>query len=311
MGSDSFLSPSLHLSVRDSLIRAALAVNAIYTSRDFTVTDKGDEGPLTTADLLSNAICQKSLLSLLPDAGWLSEETLDDISRMDRSLLWVVDPIDGTREFVAGIPQFSLSVGLVEKGEPILGAVALPAENRIIYGNIREGVQVAHYEGIGPVPPFRGEMGLSTEEEVERALLQEFRILREELPPPPSELLLERARILVSRSEFRKGKFDTLKEELSVEPSGSVARKLALLAAGEGDLVVSLYPKNDWDICGGDALVRSRPGYMMVDLEVAKPREYNQKSTLSYGLTAGPALLVEQFVELYRRKKIPLERSYG
>ena len=79
--------------------------------------------------------------NLLRDGeGWLSEESVDDLSRLEKSRVWVVDPLDGTREFVKGIPEFCVSIGYVENGRPVAGGICNPATNETFIGSIETGV---------------------------------------------------------------------------------------------------------------------------------------------------------------------------
>ena len=84
---------------------------------------KGPGQVVTEADLAVDALLHDMLRGARPDYGWLSEERADDRSRMRCRRVWVVDPIDGTRAFAEGVPQFAISVALVERGEPLLGVV--------------------------------------------------------------------------------------------------------------------------------------------------------------------------------------------
>jgi myo-inositol-1(or 4)-monophosphatase len=267
--------------LRDAVLEAALAVLPIFNSRDFEVSSKGDAGPLTSADLLANELLRKSLSRLEP-AAWLSEESADNSDRLSRKAVWIVDPIDGTREFVHHSPEFSISAGLAVNGKIAAGAVAMPAEDRIVYGSPQTGV---FQESIRTGE--RKTCSLSPRRELDGAVL------------------------LVSATEFKKGTFDPIRDDFDVRPMGSIARKLALLAAGEGDLVVSFYPKNDWDICGGTALVLSHPGALVTDLRLFAMRYFNQSDCLSFGLAAGPEHLVREFHDYFRRKKIHLRENYG
>lgn len=87
--------------------------------------------PVSNADLLVDEHLKVSLGALAPDAAWLSEETMDDPVRMQAQRLWLVDPIDGTRDFVGGRPGWAVSVALVERGEIMLAALAAPARNEL------------------------------------------------------------------------------------------------------------------------------------------------------------------------------------
>lgn len=113
--------------IRDALARAAEALRP-FTSGDIDHVTKDRGAPLTDADLAVNRVLLDALPR--PDEGWLSEETRDDPSRLSRRRIWIVDPIDGTREFVDGIPEWCVSVGLVEDGEPVAGGIHNPATAR-------------------------------------------------------------------------------------------------------------------------------------------------------------------------------------
>jgi myo-inositol-1(or 4)-monophosphatase len=106
--------------------RAAGAVIQEVRSRDFAVASKGAAGPVTEADHRADALLRQRLLDLEP-AGWLSEETADHRDRLGKSRLWVVDPLDGTREFIQGLPEYAVAIALVDRGEPVLAVVHNPA----------------------------------------------------------------------------------------------------------------------------------------------------------------------------------------
>ena len=83
----------------------------------------GGGDPLTEADMASDAILSARLRARFPGHGWLSEETVDDASRLSREWAWIVDPLDGTREFTLRVPEFVVSVALVHHGRPVLGVL--------------------------------------------------------------------------------------------------------------------------------------------------------------------------------------------
>ncbi len=89
--------------------------------------DKTPGNPVSDADLAVDRFLKRELLRLLPSAAWLSEETADDKARTDKGLIWLVDPIDGTRDFVAGRSGWAVSVALVSAGRPLIGMLAAPA----------------------------------------------------------------------------------------------------------------------------------------------------------------------------------------
>ena len=89
--------------------------------------DKSPGSPVSVADIEVDAFLKRELGRLLPSAGWLSEETVDDVARVDRNLIWLVDPIDGTRDFIRGRRGWAVSVALISAGKPLIGTLVAPA----------------------------------------------------------------------------------------------------------------------------------------------------------------------------------------
>lgn len=286
-------SPEHYLApLRDALYGASRVVAELYRNRRFETSTKDDSTPLTSADLAANEILREALGILDPDAGWLSEENEDSVDRLRRERVWIVDPIDGTREFIEQTGGYSISAGLAVNGVPELGGVALPEERLIVIGARGSGLQIWRYDEAGQFEAVSGGLGATGSGSLAK------------------RLTLASARILVSLSEWKRGAFESVAEDLRWEPTGSIARKLALVAMGRADLVVSLFPKNEWDICGGAALILCQPGSAMVALEDRQPRPFNRPAPRSIGLAAGSAALVGEFCEFIDRKKLKLHSSY-
>jgi myo-inositol-1(or 4)-monophosphatase len=104
---------------------AALAMARWHT--DFKRWDKAPDSPVCDVDLEVDALLKDRLSALLPDAGWLSEETADNADRLAHRRVWVVDPIDGTRDYLRGRPGWAVSIALVENGQPVIGVLDAPA----------------------------------------------------------------------------------------------------------------------------------------------------------------------------------------
>ena len=221
---------------------------------DVWVGRKAGGDQVTAAD---HAI-DETLRSVLPrpDEGWLSEETADDPIRLERSRVWVVDPLDGTQEFVAGIPEWCVSIGLVEDGQPVAGGIFNPATGELILGSVGAGVT------------------LNGQPVTARACRD-----------------LRGAEVLASRSEVRRGEWEDSAAPFRVTPMGSVAYKLARVAAGLTDATWTLSPKHEWDVAGGAALVLAAGGDIRT-LEWEPPLFNRRKPWLS-GLVATPASLSE------------------
>jgi myo-inositol-1(or 4)-monophosphatase len=208
----------------DAAREAGAAIRGYYKDR-YTVKEKGIDNPLTDADLASDAILADRLRGAFPDYGWLSEESVDDSTRLAAESAWIVDPLDGTKEFTLGIPEFVVSIGLVVAGRPVLGVLYNPIQEELFAGVVGEG---ATFNGVAcRVSEHSG---------------------------------LQGARIVCSRTEAKKGWFDRYLDRISLVPVGSVAYKFGLVAAGRAEATFTPQPRNEWDICGGVALVAAAGG---------------------------------------------------
>jgi myo-inositol-1(or 4)-monophosphatase len=213
--------------IHEAIIAAAEAIQP-FTPGDIDFAIKAERGdPLTAADEAADRVLREVLPT--KEEGWLSEESIDDPVRLECRRVWVVDPIDGTREFVEGIPEWCISVGLVEDGLPVAGGIYNPATEELVIGSLETGVE---YQGRSSSVTARSD--------------------------------LDGAVILASRSETRRGEWDFLDEApCEVRPCGSVAYKMALVAAGRADGTWTLVPKSEWDVAAGTALIRAAGGDVM------------------------------------------------
>ena len=213
----------------------------------------GGRGPVTEADRAVDEV----LARVLPreGEGWLSEESGDDPSRLSRHRVWAVDPLDGTREFVEGVPEWCVSVGLVEGGRAVAGGIANPATGELVLGALGHGVT---YNGRSArVSGRRDVLG---------------------------------AVVLASRSEVSRGDWDRYKgAPFTVKPVGSIAYRMALVAAGLADATWTLAPKHEWDVAAGVALVLAAGGHVRT-LD-GSPLVFNQPRPWLSGLAAYPEAL--------------------
>lgn len=243
---------------------AGVQVAKLFRSH-LNITEKENKDPLTDADIQSNEILKKSLLGNFPDYGWLSEETVDDKERLKRKRVWIVDPIDGTKEFIQGIPEYAISVALVEKGTPLLGAVLNPMTNELYYA----------IEGKGA---WRNRLTLHCDY------------------PYYGKL-----RVLASRTEMEEGAWKKFENEVEIEARGSIAYKLALIAAGTAHSTFSLGPKSEWDIAAG-ALIVKEAGGMVTDTS-KKPFVFNQSNVRVNGIIASTKKTYPLVHDLIRKSK--------
>ncbi|MCF7804335.1 MAG: 3'(2'),5'-bisphosphate nucleotidase CysQ [Candidatus Marinimicrobia bacterium] len=242
---------------------AGKVVMQYYEAGDYDIAEKSRNNPVTTADTEADTLLKERLKSTFPEYGWLSEESKDNPERLDKELVWVVDPIDGTKEFITGVPEFVISIGLVRNGEPVVGVLYNPVEDEL-YSASRGG----------------------------GAYLNDDKITVSETTK------LSDASLLVSRTETRNGHVDKFSDYIGeFKPTGSVAYKLCLASAGRGDVFVSVYSKNEWDVCAGDLVVQEAGGTMS-DI-YGNPVVYNKKKTKIHdGIIAGNATIAEQMLEL-------------
>lgn len=242
-------------------LEAARAVINRFTPGAIAAEYKVGHDPVTEADHAVDDILRKTLLR--PGEGWLSEETVDDFTRLDKERVWVVDPLDGTREFVAGIPEFCVSIAMVENGVPVAGGICNPATDELILGSRETGVT---YNGKPAQASQRRD--------------------------------LQGTVVLASRSEVKRGEWKQFEaDNFTIRAMGSVAYKMGLVAAGRADITFTLVPKHEWDVAAGAALVLSAGGFVKTlentDLKC------NRKNPLISGLIAGgPYLQTELMARL-------------
>lgn len=230
------------------------------TMRGFAGMVVTGHDPVTEADRAVDAVLCQNLLR--DGEGWLSEETADDPSRLDRERVWIVDPLDGTREFVQGLPEFCVSIGYVEGDIPVAGGIYNPATNETFLGAVDTGV---FYNG----KPASARQRKS----------------------------LDGVLVLASRSEVKRGEWKQFaNDRFKVQAMGSVAYKLAPVSVGLADVTFTLTPKNEWDVVAGVALVQSAGGF--VNTLEKTPLKANRRNPLLSGLLACGPFLKDELLAL-------------
>jgi 3'(2'), 5'-bisphosphate nucleotidase len=228
---------------------AGRAILEVY-STDFDVQAKDDASPLTQADLASHRWIDAGLRALTPDIPIISEESgLPDFEeRRAWRRYWIVDPLDGTREFVNRNGEFTVNIALIEDGKPVLGVVHVPVLDKTYVGC--EGLGAQRREG--------------------------------DADPVPIEIVATSAqpvRIVGSRSH-RGTSLDAFLERVGdydMIPMGS-SLKFCVVAEGGADLYPRLGPTSEWDTAAAQAVVEQAGG-AVVTLD-GKPMKYNQKEDI-------------------------------
>jgi 3'(2'), 5'-bisphosphate nucleotidase len=224
--------PALSQALMPIVARAGEAIMKVY-GEGFSVQHKEDDSPLTLADLESQRVILEGLTALTPDIPILSEESAQapwEERRLWREL-WVVDPLDGTREFVKRNGEFTVNIALVVEHEPVLGIVAAPARGLLYWGAAGLGA-FSHHRGAAEIP---------------------IRV------SPPQDPL----RIVGSRSHASP---DTAAYLARLRPHvitgiGS-SLKFCLVAEGKADLYPRFGPTSEWDTAAGQALLEAAGGHV-------------------------------------------------
>src|SRR5712672_331600 len=183
---------------------------------------KGASSPVSEADIRVNDLLESRLRSATPDYGWLSEESVDDEARLEKRLVWIVDPIDGTRGYLAGREDWCVSVALVENGSPLLAAVFAPASDEFFFA----------MRGQGAVPVLATS---GTELDFSRVA-----------GPKP----------LVARLSRQAG------EIILHPRIGSLALRLCRVAQGNLDAAFAGGQSRDWDLAAANLIVQEANGNM-------------------------------------------------
>lgn len=255
----------------EAALDASRVIFARFTPGAIETEYKVGHDPVTEADRAVDAVLRQTLLR--DGEGWLSEETADNPSRLDKERVWIVDPLDGTREFVQGLPEFCVSVGFVESGVPVAGGIYNPATQETFLGALDTGVL---YNG----RPVRASQRAG----------------------------FEGALILASRSEVKRGEWKQFENgPFKIQAMGSVAYKLALVAAGLADITFTLTPKNEWDVVAGAALVTSAGGFVSTLEKTGLIA--NRRDPLLSGLLASGPFLKDQLLGLVEPHTRVTERA--
>ncbi|MGJ4951889.1 3'(2'),5'-bisphosphate nucleotidase CysQ [Bradyrhizobium sp. HKCCYLS20291] len=217
------------------VVEAAHAIMAV-NRRAMTVTDKSDGSPVTEADLAADQVIADGLARLAPEIPALSEERVDGCAAPFRGSFFLIDPLDGTKEFVAGRGEFTVNLALVSHGSPLLGIVCAPAIGLIWRGLVGRGAERLSFTeaGLGAAEPIRT-----------RPM------------PQPGEAWI--AAVSRSHGDAHTEAFIAARPGATRLPLGS-AVKFGRLAEGQADIYPRLGPTCEWDVAAGHAVVTAAGG---------------------------------------------------
>jgi myo-inositol-1(or 4)-monophosphatase len=207
------------------VIREAGELALKYFKRDLDHWKKSDNTPVCEADIAVNRLLQQRLLAARPKYSWLSEETEDDARRLNTRRVWVVDPIDGTRAFLRGGEDWTISVAIVENGRPITAAVYHPTTARL-------------YSAVAGSGAFVNKQLLAT------TLAHD----------------VLHCRMAANSGAFRPQYWQEPWPEMTITSYNSMALRLCHVAQGQEDAALTIRSKNDWDLAAADLLVQEAGG---------------------------------------------------
>jgi 3'(2'), 5'-bisphosphate nucleotidase len=212
---------------------AGTIVNTFYVGSS-EVEYKSPDEPVTEADRSANQHILSRLQAVFPDDGYLSEESQDDLSRLEKERVWIIDPLDGTKEFIARNGEFSIMIGLAIGGKPVLGVLHQPDGGLLYSGIVGQG-----------------------------AFLYEE---NEKIPIQVSDRKELRQMVLVSSRSHRKQIVDEIRRTLRITSerrTGSVGLKVGQIARQLADIYIHPSPGcKEWDICAPEAVLRAAGGTM-------------------------------------------------
>jgi myo-inositol-1(or 4)-monophosphatase len=244
--------PGRDLALLTEAARDAGRIALRYWRREPKVWDKGGEhGPVTEADLAVNDMLKARLLAERPDFGWLSEETPDDPARLSCDSVFIIDPIDGTRAFIAGEETFSHSLAIAHRGRVTAGVVFLPALDRI-------------YTASETAPPLKDGQPITASQRDR----------------------LEGANVLTTKANMLPEKWPGGVPEIERHFRASLAYRLCLAAEGRFDGMLTLREAWEWDIAAG-SLIAAKAGAVVTDQRGGDLR-FNTVSARADGVLALP-----------------------
>lgn len=253
------------LNVINASVEAGLEILKIYNSDDFDVSYKEGDMPLTRADLAANSIIQKALEPT--NIPIISEENkaIDFSIRKNWTKCWIVDPLDGTKEFIKRNGDFTVNIALIENGKPIFGVIYVPVSKELFIGNVMEGKSYV----------VTTEVSFETME----ALSKSYK----EIQPAGDSGVLKVVGSKSHMNEETQNFVDDLKnnsnKEVEIVSRGS-SLKFCLVASGEAHLYPRYAPTMEWDTAAGQAICEA-VGLKVIDRTTNKSLLYNRENLLN------------------------------
>lgn len=255
-------------------IEAGKRILEVYNQPDFEVRLKSDNSPITEADKVANEFILEQLQKYYPDFGILTEESKFDNDRLQKSLVWIIDPLDGTKEFIKRNGEFTVNIGLVEDGVPCVGVVYVPVKKDLYYAVKNNSAYVQHDGGVVT------QIHCSSNAEIEQMILVKSR-----------SHAGEKLNRLLQKYHFA-----------AVKESGS-SIKICMIARGLAEVYFRFGPTNEWDICAAHCVINEAGG-KLTDC-IGKTIHYNKPDPLNRnGFIASNNAIHPQLVKV-AKEQIP------
>ncbi|MEM0924052.1 MAG: 3'(2'),5'-bisphosphate nucleotidase CysQ [Pseudomonadota bacterium] len=236
--------------LRDLALKAGQAIMAVYAQPDFETKAKSDASPVTEADLAADKIISEGLAAAFPDIPAVTEEQAESHAQQGLERFFLVDPLDGTKEFVQRRGDFTVNIALIEQGRPIIGVVYAPAKGRLFRTLGQGAVQEQVDETCAPVPGSESPIKVSS---------------------PDNAALV----VVASKSHRDQATDDFIgKFQVADFKAAGSSLKFCLVAGGEADFYPRLGRTMEWDTAAGHAVLLAAGGQVL---------RFDDKSDLTYG----------------------------
>ena len=250
----------------DAAIRAGLAIMEVYGKPNFDLKIKDNDSPLTEADIAANMVINKYLIETGVPIITEENKNLEFDERKHWEKCWIVDPLDGTKEFIKKNGEFTVNIALCEYGIPILGIIYVPVTKELYYAVVEIGK--AYKEVLDEKHQIKGELFEEKSEIV------------------PGGFLKNKIRVVSSRSHMNQETLDFIEQLKSVYDDVEIVSKgsslkLCLVAEGKADVYPRFAPTMEWDTAAGHAICKA-VGLKVVSKSTQKELIYNKENLLNH-----------------------------
>lgn len=220
----------------DAVISASKIIMEIYNSNDLGVEIKQDNSPVTKADKAADLIIRTFLINNFPNYGLLTEESVDNLDRLNKEYVFIVDPIDGTKEYVAHSGEFTINIGLSFNHEVVMGVIMIPVTGEIYYAIKNEGAFYMKNEFSEPI-----KIHVNDKTENLTALISRFHT-----------------------NEFEQNMLNKYRDKITSRKTVGATIKGCLIAKGEAEISYRFSSNTkEWDTCAMQAIVEEAGGYIL------------------------------------------------